>query len=495
MNNRVLGRGLSSLLKEEVLPVDTGTTQNNLLNIEQIEVGKYQPRKNFNEEKLRELANSIISNGLVQPIIVGPTVNGKYQIIAGERRYRACKMAGLAEIPVIIKNLSEDSFREIILAQTIVNLFTQYKTEVYFQHDYLIYEIFKSFESNWDKIEIISKKHFEFILELFIKLGAFHIKTLDLKDLKIEENIFQVYDLLVNLILNNLQLIRFKELSEIIIILDSLHYKSDKLNKEFLNFVILELKSKNYKNMSEYIFIIFKNNSLLKNPNESNEIITELVNLYYNRIIKNDIEMNFYYFTQNIKLMTQIHCVLIELNNNNQELNIRINYLFITYINLFYLNFKNYDKKYIISHSLYYLKSISNKINDNNFTYQLDCLLFELSKKFNNSPGQNFEIMSNFHKEVLKYLILLKISYKIEDKNDYISKDIAIFKKGKKISIEVDGPKHFYRDKDIKFPSTFKKNILKNFGWNTQNISFFEWIILDDKQKLEYIKNKIKEVL
>ena len=77
MNNRVLGRGLSSLLKEEVLPVDTGTTQNNLLNIEQIEVGKYQPRKNFNEEKLRELANSIISNGLVQPIIVGPTVNGK----------------------------------------------------------------------------------------------------------------------------------------------------------------------------------------------------------------------------------------------------------------------------------------------------------------------------------------------------------------------------------------------------------------------------------
>jgi ParB family transcriptional regulator, chromosome partitioning protein len=82
MNNRVLGRGLSSLLKEEVLPVDTGTTLNNLLNIEQIEVGKYQPRKNFNEEKLRELADSIISNGLVQPIIVGPTINGKYQIIS-----------------------------------------------------------------------------------------------------------------------------------------------------------------------------------------------------------------------------------------------------------------------------------------------------------------------------------------------------------------------------------------------------------------------------
>ena len=119
MQNRVLGRGLSSLLKEEILPVDTGFTTNNLLNIDQIEVGKYQPRKNFNEEKLRELANSIISNGLVQPIIVSAPVNGKYQIIAGERRYRACKIAGWTEIPVIIKNLSNKEILEIALIENI----------------------------------------------------------------------------------------------------------------------------------------------------------------------------------------------------------------------------------------------------------------------------------------------------------------------------------------------------------------------------------------
>lgn len=119
MKNRVLGRGLSSLLKEEILPVDTGFTTNNILNIDQIEVGKYQPRKNFNEEKLRELANSITSNGLVQPIIVGPTPNGKYQIIAGERRYRASKIAGLTEIPVIIKNLSNKEILEIALIENV----------------------------------------------------------------------------------------------------------------------------------------------------------------------------------------------------------------------------------------------------------------------------------------------------------------------------------------------------------------------------------------
>ena len=119
MKNRVLGRGLSSLLKEEILPVGTGFTTNNILNIDQIEVGKYQPRKNFNEEKLRELANSITSNGLVQPIIVGPTPNGKYQIIAGERRYRASKIAGLTEIPVIIKNLSNKEILEIALIENV----------------------------------------------------------------------------------------------------------------------------------------------------------------------------------------------------------------------------------------------------------------------------------------------------------------------------------------------------------------------------------------
>lgn len=119
MQNRVLGRGLSSLLKEEILPVDRGFSPNNLLNIEQIEVGKYQPRKNFNEEKLRELANSIISNGLVQPIIVSAPVNGKYQIIAGERRYRACKIAGWTEIPVIIKNLPNKEIFKIALIENI----------------------------------------------------------------------------------------------------------------------------------------------------------------------------------------------------------------------------------------------------------------------------------------------------------------------------------------------------------------------------------------
>ena len=118
MRNRALGRGLSSLLKEEVVPIELSNLSNSL-DIDQIEVGKYQPRKNFDQEKLQELANSIVNNGLVQPIIVNFVSNGKYQIIAGERRYRACKMIGLKEIPVIIKNLSDKEIFEIALIENI----------------------------------------------------------------------------------------------------------------------------------------------------------------------------------------------------------------------------------------------------------------------------------------------------------------------------------------------------------------------------------------
>lgn len=118
MRNKALGRGLSSLLKEEMAPLgfDSG---NRFLDIEQIEAGKYQPRKIFDQEKLKELANSILANGLVQPIIVSSGNNGKYQIVAGERRYRACKLAGLKEVPVIVKNLSDKEMLEIALIENI----------------------------------------------------------------------------------------------------------------------------------------------------------------------------------------------------------------------------------------------------------------------------------------------------------------------------------------------------------------------------------------
>ena len=90
-----------------------------LIHIEDIQKNPYQPRKDFPEEKIKELAQSIKENGLIQPIIVRQSPVIGYEILAGERRYRASILAGLSEVPVIVKNLSD---QDMMLHSIIENL-------------------------------------------------------------------------------------------------------------------------------------------------------------------------------------------------------------------------------------------------------------------------------------------------------------------------------------------------------------------------------------
>lgn len=112
-----LGKGLSALLREEVLPIDATTVRT--VDIDKIETSESQPRKAFEYDKIRELANSIAHSGVLQPIIITPNTNGNYTIVAGERRWRACKMVGLAEIPAIIRELTDKETFEIALIENI----------------------------------------------------------------------------------------------------------------------------------------------------------------------------------------------------------------------------------------------------------------------------------------------------------------------------------------------------------------------------------------
>ncbi len=99
-----LGRGLNSLIHDIEKPVQgTSTT----IKINEIVPNRYQPRRQFDKEKLQELSQSIQENGLIQPIIVCQTEGSGYELIAGERRLEACKLAGLTEIPVVIKNVTD----------------------------------------------------------------------------------------------------------------------------------------------------------------------------------------------------------------------------------------------------------------------------------------------------------------------------------------------------------------------------------------------------
>lgn len=100
-----LGKGLGALISSspESTDVSTGITT---IKIDQIKPNKYQPRKQFNNEKLQELASSLKENGIIQPIIVTTKDEGEYELIAGERRLEASKLAGFSEIPVIIRSVS-----------------------------------------------------------------------------------------------------------------------------------------------------------------------------------------------------------------------------------------------------------------------------------------------------------------------------------------------------------------------------------------------------
>ncbi len=110
-----LGKGLDALFDEN--SNDNGGSV--LVNINDIEPNRNQPRRDFDESALNELAESISTHGLIQPIVVRPNMNGTYMIIAGERRWRACRIAELTEVPVIIKETDDKTLMEIALIENL----------------------------------------------------------------------------------------------------------------------------------------------------------------------------------------------------------------------------------------------------------------------------------------------------------------------------------------------------------------------------------------
>jgi ParB family chromosome partitioning protein len=111
-----LGRGLSSLLGET-----DKKTQINKLSINDLTRNKFQPRKHFNKENLEQLSQSIKEQGIIQPIVVRPDVksNGKYEIIAGERRWIASQNAGLHEVPVVVLNVDDAKSLEFAIVENV----------------------------------------------------------------------------------------------------------------------------------------------------------------------------------------------------------------------------------------------------------------------------------------------------------------------------------------------------------------------------------------
>jgi ParB family chromosome partitioning protein len=121
---RALGKGLDSLLprvsaapKPSAAETEGGKPRE--IPVDQIDRNPFQTRSQVNEEQLAELAASIVANGVVQPILVRPQANGRFQLIAGERRWRASKLAGKETVPAILRQVSDEQAMEITIVENL----------------------------------------------------------------------------------------------------------------------------------------------------------------------------------------------------------------------------------------------------------------------------------------------------------------------------------------------------------------------------------------
>jgi ParB family chromosome partitioning protein len=117
MKSKGLGRGLDALLAANE-SVRTGETLRNL-KISQLQPGKYQPRTRMDKESLAELAESIKTQGIMQPVLVRPVSTGRYEIIAGERRWRAAQLAALSEVPALVREVPDEAVLAMSLIENI----------------------------------------------------------------------------------------------------------------------------------------------------------------------------------------------------------------------------------------------------------------------------------------------------------------------------------------------------------------------------------------
>lgn len=113
-----LGRGLDALFADNSVE-ESSSASAVKLSLNEIEPNKDQPRKTFDEEALAELADSIAQHGVIQPLLVRPMPDGSYQLVAGERRWRAARRAGLSEVPVVIREMSDSEMMELALIENL----------------------------------------------------------------------------------------------------------------------------------------------------------------------------------------------------------------------------------------------------------------------------------------------------------------------------------------------------------------------------------------
>ena len=114
-----LGKGFDAIFADNAVEEISSSGNVVKVKLSDIEPNRNQPRKNFDEEALADLARSIEQHGILQPLLVRPQPDGSYQLVAGERRWRASRMAGITEVPVVIRELTDAQVAELALVENL----------------------------------------------------------------------------------------------------------------------------------------------------------------------------------------------------------------------------------------------------------------------------------------------------------------------------------------------------------------------------------------
>ena len=114
-----LGKGLDALLGGSAVKSSSGSGELRQLSVSRIREGRYQPRTRMDEGSLQELAASISAQGIIQPLLVRETAGGGYELIAGERRWRAAQLAGLTEVPAVVRRVPDEAALAVGLIENI----------------------------------------------------------------------------------------------------------------------------------------------------------------------------------------------------------------------------------------------------------------------------------------------------------------------------------------------------------------------------------------
>ena len=287
---KALGRGLEQLFNSEVLDFDsfesniletTSSEDIQQINLSEIRSNPYQPRKTFNEEALQELADSIKNYGVFQPVIVKKSIKG-YDLVAGERRVKASRLAGLETIPAIVKDFSDEMMREIALLEnlqrenlTAIELAWAYKgiiDSLHITQDELASKIGKSRSAVTNTLGLLRLPNEVQDMILSGKLSMGHARELS----KLEDNNI-ILNYAKQIVDNNLSVREIESLSkneEIKkknpIVRTSKDNKYDYIEKEMVDYLGTKVKINNKK-----IEITFSNDNDL-------DRILELMNIKFN---------------------------------------------------------------------------------------------------------------------------------------------------------------------------------------------------------------------